>query len=86
MSEEERIAHRIKIIKGHILHLQKMVAEDSYCIDLMTQSLAIQKSLQSLNKELLKRHLATCVKEQFVGGEDAKAITELSHLYHLAQS
>ena len=85
MTQEERIKHRIKIIKGHILKLGKMVEEDRYCIDLMTQSLAIQKSLKSLNQELLKQHLSTCVKDQFRKGEDSKAITELSHLYHLSQ-
>ncbi|QQG50267.1 MAG: metal-sensitive transcriptional regulator [Candidatus Berkelbacteria bacterium] len=86
MTQDERIRHRIKIIQGHILKLQKMVAEDRYCIELMTQSLAIQKSLKSLNQELLKKHLATCVKDQFVSGEDSKAINELSHLYHLSQN
>lgn len=85
MTEEERIRHRIKIIKGHLVKLESMVVENRYCIDVMTQSLAIQKSLKSLNQELLKHHLKSCVKDQFNQGEDDKAVRELSHLYHLSQ-
>jgi len=63
-----------------------MIETGRYCVDIMTQSLAIQKGLKSLNQELLKRHLATCVKRQFISGQDQKAIIELSHLYHLSQN
>ncbi len=85
MTKNEKITHRIKIIKGHLNKLEQMIEEHRYCVDVMTQGLAIQKSLQSLNQMILERHLSTCVKEQFISGKTDKAVTELTHLYHLSQ-
>ncbi len=76
----------MKIIEGQIRGLAKMVDEDKYCIDVLTQSLAIQRSLGSLNKLILENHLKTCAKDQ-LGSSDPllqqKAIDELLNLYEL---
>lgn len=71
---------RINIIKGQLDGLQKMIDQDTYCIDLLTQSLAIQNSLKSLDAVLFERHLSTHVSHQF-HEEPEKAVTELVALF-----
>lgn len=54
----KRAAHRIKIIQGQINGLQKMIDNDVYCMDILTQSLAIQKSLSSFSKLMIDNHIS----------------------------
>lgn len=83
---KERASHRSKIIEGQFKGLQKMIEEDAYCMDILTQSLAIQKSLASLNKLVLENHIATHIQAMMASGDDTqkeKALKELSQLYEL---
>lgn len=66
--------------------LQKMIQEDEYCMDILTQSLAIQKSLASLDKLVLRNHLETHIAGMMGsanGAEQEKAVKELLDLYEL---
>lgn len=84
-----RALHRAKIIKGQFRALVEAIESDKYCTDLMTQSLAIQQSLRSLNKLVLENHLNTHVKQSMDSGDDkAKQamLDELVHLYYLSSS
>lgn len=83
---KKRAYHRSKIIEGQFKGLQKQINDEAYCIDILTQSLAIQKSLASLNKLILENHLRTHVTEMLSNGDEEvheKAITELLSLYEL---
>ncbi len=83
---KKRASHRSKIIEGQFKGLQKMINSEAYCMDILTQSLAIQKSLASLNKLVLENHLRTHVTEMFEDGDEKsqeKAVTELLSLYEL---
>ncbi|QQG50778.1 MAG: metal-sensitive transcriptional regulator [Candidatus Saccharibacteria bacterium] len=83
---KERAVHRAKIIEGQFKGLQKQINEDAYCMDILTQSLAIQKSLASLNKLVLENHIATHIQEMMASGDETqrkKALAELSQLYEL---
>ena len=83
---KKRSIHRSKIIKGQLDGLQKMIEKEEYCIDILTQSLAIQKSLASLNKLILENHLRTHVTDMLSSSDlkaQEKAIEELLNLYEL---
>ena len=83
---KRRALHRSKIILGQMRGLEKQIADDAYCMDVLTQSLAIQKSLASLNKLILERHLRTHIADKMASGDEAqqsKAIEELLNLYEL---
>lgn len=83
---KKRILHRSKIIEGQIKGLQKMINEENYCVDIMTQSLAIQKSLSSLNKLVLQNHIETHITDMLRSDDhatQAKAQEELLNLYEL---
>jgi len=62
-----------------------MIENEDYCMDIITQSLAVQKSLGSLNKLVLENHLRTHVKDMFVAGHIDKAVEELLTVYELAK-
>lgn len=64
-----------------------MIDNEQYCMDIITQSLAIQKSLSSLNKLILENHLRTHIKDNFSSGSETakqKAVEELLDLYELS--
>ena len=83
---KRRALHRTKIILGQMHGLEKQSTDDAYCMDVLTQSLAIQKSLASLNKLILERHLRTHIADKMASDDEAqqsKAIEELLNLYEL---
>lgn len=83
---KRRALHRSKIIQGQMKGLEKKISNDEYCMDILTQSLAIQKSLASLNKLILENHLRTHVTENMATGDEKQqqiSIEELLSLYEL---
>jgi len=82
---KKRASHRLKIIEGQVRGLQKVVEDEKYCIDIITQSSAIRHALGSLEDTMLENHLATHVKEQMQHGKDKQAITEILAVYKLAK-
>ncbi len=85
---KKRALHRSKILQGQLKGVEKMIEDENYCMDIITQNLAIQKSLSSLNKLVLENHLRTHISEKMAYGneqEHTAAIEELLHLYELTQ-
>ncbi len=85
-SIKKRLIHRTKIISGQVDDLEKMIDDERYCIDIITQSMAIQRSLASLNKLLLENHVRTHLSHQLGSHDEAdveKAVAELINLYEL---
>jgi CsoR family transcriptional regulator, copper-sensing transcriptional repressor len=82
---KKRALHRSRILEGQMRGLEKMIENEEYCMDIITQSLAIQKSLRSLNKLLVENHLRTHVSAMFEAGGDKKsmAVDELLKVYEL---
>lgn len=85
---KKRALHRTRILEGQLRGLEKMIENEDYCVDIITQSLAIQKSLGSLNKLLVENHLKTHVTEMFDagGGQRENAITELLRIFELSNN
>jgi DNA-binding FrmR family transcriptional regulator len=66
------VGNRLRRIEGQVRGLQRMVREDSYCIDVLTQITAVTKALQAVALELLDDHVSHCVAEALLqGGDDA---------------
>jgi len=65
---------RLRRIEGQVRGLQRMIEEDQYCIDILTQVAAATKALQSVAIGLLEEHLGHCVTEAVAeGGDTASA-------------
>jgi DNA-binding FrmR family transcriptional regulator len=62
-SEKSSHLKRLRRIEGQVRGLQRMVEEDQYCIDILTQVSAATKALQSFSLGLLDEHIAHCVVE-----------------------
>ena len=66
------VLKRLRRIEGQVRGLQRMVEEDTYCIDVLTQISAVNRALQAVALELLDDHLSHCVAEAMAeGGADA---------------
>lgn len=69
-SEQKRqILNRLKSVEGHIRGIQRMVEEDTYCVDVIRQVHAAQRALENINAVVLGNHLHTCVTTA-IRGED----------------
>ena len=68
------VLKRLHRIEGQIRGIERMVDEDTYCIDVLTQVSAATKALESVALQLLDEHLAHCVASAVKqGGEEADA-------------
>jgi CsoR family transcriptional regulator, copper-sensing transcriptional repressor len=73
-SQKDAVQKRLRRIEGQVRGLQRMVDEDQYCIDVLTQISATTKALQAVALELLEDHLGHCVTHAIeAGGPDAAA-------------
>jgi DNA-binding FrmR family transcriptional regulator len=65
---------RLRRIEGQVRGLERMVEEDKYCIDILTQVSAATRALQSVALGLLDEHLSHCVTEAVTEGGDTAAV------------
>jgi DNA-binding FrmR family transcriptional regulator len=64
---------RLRRIEGQLRGLQKMVAEDRYCADIMMQISSVQESLRAVGRELMRNHLQHCAAQAIRKGSDKEA-------------
>ena len=62
--------HRLNRIEGQVRGIRAMVEDERYCVDIITQVSAISSALNAFNKELLSRHIKTCVADNIRNGND----------------
>ncbi|MGF7119870.1 DNA-binding FrmR family transcriptional regulator [Rhodococcus sp. AG1013] len=72
--QQEDLLKRLRRIEGQVQGISRMIADDRYCIDVLTQVSAATSALQSVSLKLLEAHLAGCVVEAAKkGGPEADA-------------
>ena len=83
---QKEILRRLKIIRGHLKKVIKMIEEDKYCVDILHQSLACQNALKKVDSLILDQHLRKCVAEAMKNGRNKKekTIKELLKVYQLS--
>lgn len=84
--KKERILHRLKITRGHLDKIIKMVDEDNYCIDILHQSQAVQAGLKKADNIILENHLLTCAADAISQGRKDEAIAEVMNVFKRKQS
>ncbi len=73
-ADKDAYLKRLRRIEGQVRGLQRMVDEDKYCIDILTQISAVTSALESVALGLLEQHLSHCVAQAIAeGGEVATA-------------
>ena len=68
----QNVLRRLRNIEGQVRGLQRMVEEDQYCIDILTQISAARSALNSVGMKILRRHIETCMTEAIRNDGDTK--------------
>ena len=68
-SAKERLLNRLGRVDGQIRGISRMIEEDRYCIDVLTQLQAVRAALAGIEREMLKDHLHHCVEGAIVSGD-----------------
>src|SRR5687767_3736537 len=67
---KERNLKRLRRIEGQVRGIQKMVEEDRYCADIMTQIASVHEALRAVGRELMRNHLKHCAASAIRAGDD----------------
>src|SRR3954453_1388473 len=74
IDDKDRLLKRLRRVEGQVRGLQRLVENDTYCIDVLTQVSAATKALQAVAVELVEDHLSHCVADAVqTGGDEADA-------------
>lgn len=82
-NSKAKVIRRLKLLEGQVRGLQKMVQNDIYCIDVITQTSAVKQGLSNVEDLLLENHLGHCVFHQVQSGQIKKAKEEIIKVYKL---
>ena len=76
--DKRRVLTRLHRIEGQVRGLQKMVEEDRYCLDVLTQVAAVKAALESMSMTLLEDHMQHCVADAIEAGDGRAKVQELA--------
>jgi len=82
---KKSVGRRLKLIEGQVRGLERMIEEDVYCVDIITQTSAVRHALSAIEDAMLENHLSTHVFEQMKDGKQVKATKEILSVYKLAK-
>ncbi len=74
------VGKRLGRIEGQVRGLSKMVEEDRYCIDIVTQIAAVRAALRRVEEEVLKDHVAHCVEHAIASGDKSDQRAKIAEL------
>jgi DNA-binding FrmR family transcriptional regulator len=83
---KKQVLNRLSRIEGQVRGLKKMIEEDTYCVDVITQTSAVKRALSGVEDQLLESHLSTCVIGQMKKGQHDKATKEILKVYSLKRT
>ena len=79
-ADTKAVHNRLRRIEGQVRGLQRMVEEDAYCIDILTQVAAVQTALEQVAVNVLDGHVRHCVADAVGGADEAEADAKLDEL------
>ena len=83
MHDRSHLLTRLKRVEGQVRGVAKMIEEERYCLDVLTQLRAVRAALPRVEQELLKDHLNHCIEDAIISGnanEQRKKAAELIEL------
>lgn len=81
--ENKKILSRLKRVQGQLTGVEKMILNDTYCIDIITQTSAIKSAISALEDEMLGSHLAHCLHKETNKNKLAEMQKEIIKVYKL---
>ena len=85
MTRDEHLK-RLRRIEGQVRGLQRMVSEDQYCIDILTQVSSVKSALQGVAVGLLDEHMRHCLTDAAAKGDDSKVSEATAAVERLLRS
>ena len=79
-ADHDQVTRLLKIARGQIDGILKMVEEDRYCLDVSNQLMATQSILKKANRMVLKAHMNSCVRQAVICGNPEEKLNELAVL------
>ena len=79
-NDKPKLLNRLSRIEGQVRGIARMVDEDRYCIDVLTQLQAVRAALRRVESEILKDHLDHCVTAALVDGDEAERRAKAAEL------
>ncbi|WP_018247945.1 metal-sensitive transcriptional regulator [Orenia marismortui] len=76
-SEKDQLINRLKRVEGQVRGLQRMIDDEKYCVDVLTQIAAVKGALNKVGMNILEKHTHGCVKHAVSNEEGDKIIKEL---------
>ncbi|HEY9217443.1 MAG TPA: metal-sensitive transcriptional regulator [Phenylobacterium sp.] len=80
-----KLLNRLNRIEGQVRGVARMVEEDRYCIDVLTQLQAIRAALSKVETEMLRDHLGHCIEGAIVSGDEAEQRSKAAELIQLLE-
>ena len=85
--QKRAVLRRLKSIEGHIRGVENMIESDTYCVDVLKQTHAVQKALDKVNTLIMQNHLHACVTSAIRGedpGERERVIAEIVSVFDMS--
>jgi DNA-binding FrmR family transcriptional regulator len=83
--DKPKLLNRLNRIEGQVRGVARMVDEDRYCIDILTQVQAVRAALAKVETELLKDHLGHCIEGAIVSGDKEEQRRKAAELIQLLE-
>ena len=83
--EKDQLVKRLHRIEGQVRGIERMLEENRYCIDILTQIAAVNTALESLAFKILDEHVRHCVAGALASGNEAEAATKTEELLEAVQ-
>ena len=84
-SDKDALVNRLHRIEGQVRGIEKMLDEDRYCIDILTQISAVNTALEAVALRILDEHVRHCVAAALASGDEADAGTKAEELLEAVQ-
>ena len=84
--EKQQLLNRLKTIEGHVRGVHRMVDQEDYCIDILKQTQAIQRAIDTFNRIILEQHLNGCVTEAIQGEDPVERERVMSELLQVFEA
>ena len=81
--QKDALTKRLRRIEGQVRGIEKMVDEDRYCIDIVTQISAVRAALRRVEEEILRDHVAHCVEHAIASGNKADQRRKIEELMNV---
>jgi len=84
-NDKPKLLNRLSRVEGQVRGIARMIDEDRYCIDVVTQLQAVRAALSRVESELLKDHLGHCIETAITGGDPDEQRRKAGELIQLLE-